>query len=56
MTAPAGECQEIFMAAVSAPNTGKAVVRVTTVQVPVMGRDARRLMVGAILSDHLRRN
>jgi hypothetical protein len=35
MTALAGKCQEIFMAAVFAFHTGKAVVQVPAIEVPV---------------------
>ncbi len=35
MTALAGECKEIFMAAIFAFHTGKAVVEIAAVQIPV---------------------
>ena len=35
MTALAGECQKIFMAAVFAPHAGKAVVQITAVEITI---------------------
>jgi hypothetical protein len=35
MTPLAGECQEVFVAAIFALHTGKAVVQVAAVQIPV---------------------